>query len=199
EGGARRSHRRQGGRVSAGCSGGRRQRPRPAVADPVAVSSRRRADPCRVGNPTRLDRRRGTTGARRTVAHPRDAVAAAGCGRRVQHADRNRRSRRRRGGLPGRVPDHVADRGAPRAGAGAAVTPSVAGAGLGLLAAGGTALAVAASPPRRRPRLDDRLAPYLRETPQPSRLLTDARTVTPFPTVERLLGPVIRDFAGQVD
>jgi len=79
------------------------------------------------------------------------------------------------------------------------VTPSVAGAGLGLLAAGGTALAVAASPPRRRPRLDDRLAPYLRETPQPSRLLTDARTVTPFPTVERLLGPVIRDFAGQVD
>jgi tight adherence protein C len=79
------------------------------------------------------------------------------------------------------------------------MTLSASGAGLGLLAAMGCWLAVAASPPMRRPRLEDRLAPYLRETPQPSRLLADAGLLTPFPTVERLLGPVIRDLAGAVD
>jgi tight adherence protein C len=79
------------------------------------------------------------------------------------------------------------------------VTPTVVGAGLGLLAATGVSLAVVVSPPMRRPRLDDRLAPYLRETPRPSRLLADARTITPFPTVERLLGPVVRDLARTVD
>jgi tight adherence protein C len=79
------------------------------------------------------------------------------------------------------------------------VTPSVLGAGLGLLAATGVGLAVMVSPPMRRPRLDDRLAPYLTDTPRPSRLLVDRRTLTPFPTVERLLGPVVRDLAGWVD
>ena len=38
--------------------------------------------------------------------------------------------------------------------------------GLGLLIAAGLWLAVASSPPMRRPRLDDRLAPYLRDTAQ---------------------------------
>ena len=79
------------------------------------------------------------------------------------------------------------------------MTPAVAGAGLGLLASTGAVLAVAASPPLRRPRLTDRLAPYLRDAPRPSRLLEDARTTTPFPTLERLLGPVLRDVAGWVD
>lgn len=79
------------------------------------------------------------------------------------------------------------------------MTPSVVGAGLGLLVAGGTSLVIAVSPPIRRPRLDDRLSPYLRDAPRPSRLLADSRTVTPFPTLERLVGPVIRDLAGQVD
>jgi tight adherence protein C len=55
------------------------------------------------------------------------------------------------------------------------------------------------SPPMRRLRLDDRLAPYLRDTPRPSMLLADGRTFTPFPTLERLLGPVLRDLAGRVD
>jgi tight adherence protein C len=73
------------------------------------------------------------------------------------------------------------------------------GAVLGLLAVGGLWLAVMSSPPLRRPRLDDRLAPYLRDTTQPSRLLGEARGVTPFPTLERLLGPVVRDLAGRVD
>jgi tight adherence protein C len=75
----------------------------------------------------------------------------------------------------------------------------VVGAGLGLLAASGLSLAVMASPPMRRPRLNDRLAPYLRDTPRPSRLLIEGRRVTPFPTLERLLGPVLHDLAGRVD
>lgn len=64
---------------------------------------------------------------------------------------------------------------------------------LGLLAGGGLALAVAYSPPLRAPRLDDRLAPYLRDAPRPSRLLAAPETLTPFPTLERILRPVLRD------
>jgi tight adherence protein C len=79
------------------------------------------------------------------------------------------------------------------------VTPSVVGAGLGLLAASGAGLAVIVSPPMRRPRLEDRLAPYLRDAPRPSRLLARGRALTPFPAVERLLGPVVRDAAGWID
>ena len=79
------------------------------------------------------------------------------------------------------------------------MTPALAGALLGLTAATGLCVAVAASPPMRRPRLDDRLAPYLRDTPRPSRLLAEPRTLTPFPTVERLLGPLLRDAASWVD
>ena len=74
-----------------------------------------------------------------------------------------------------------------------------AGAGLGLVAATGLCLAIAGSPPMRRPRLDDRLAPYLRDAPRPSRLLNEARSFTPFPTLERLLGPLLRDAATYVD
>jgi tight adherence protein C len=79
------------------------------------------------------------------------------------------------------------------------MTASVLGAGLGLLAATGLGLVVLVSPPMRRPRLQDRLAPYLTDAPRPSRLLADQRALTPFPTVERLLGPVVRDVAGWVD
>jgi tight adherence protein C len=79
------------------------------------------------------------------------------------------------------------------------MTPAVLGAGLGLVAATGMAMAVAVSPPVRRIRLDHRLAPYLRDAARPSRLLAESRSVTPFPTVERLLGPMIRDLAARVD
>jgi tight adherence protein C len=79
------------------------------------------------------------------------------------------------------------------------VSPVLIGAGLGLLVAGGLSLAVAVSPPMRRPRLDDRLAPYLCDTPRPSRLLAEGRAVTPFPTFERVLGPLLRDLAGRID
>jgi len=79
------------------------------------------------------------------------------------------------------------------------MTPAVLGAGVGLLGASGVLLAVAASPPMRRPRLHDRLAPYLRDAPRPSRLLEPSRTLTPFPTLERLVGPVLRDAARRLD
>jgi tight adherence protein C len=73
------------------------------------------------------------------------------------------------------------------------------GSGLGLLTATGVSLAVATSPPMRRPGLDSRIAPYLRDATRPSRLLLEPRAVTPFATVERLLGPVVRELAAQVD
>jgi tight adherence protein C len=73
------------------------------------------------------------------------------------------------------------------------VTLSAAGAGLGLLAGTGLALAVARLPVLRRPRLDDRLAPYLRDTARPSRLLSRDRALTPFPTLERIVGPFVVD------
>jgi tight adherence protein C len=70
---------------------------------------------------------------------------------------------------------------------------TIVGALLGLLAATGLLLAVPRMPMFRRPSLDDRLAPYLRDTPRPSRLLPDISTLTPFPTIERLLRPVLAD------
>ena len=79
------------------------------------------------------------------------------------------------------------------------MNPEVAGAGLGLLAAVGVITVVAASPPLRRPRLDDRLAPYLRENAPPSRLLAEHRSLTPFPTVETLLAPYLRRLGRAVD
>lgn len=71
--------------------------------------------------------------------------------------------------------------------------------GLGLLAGAGLCLAALGTPVARRPTLDDRLGPYLRDTPRQSRLL-DARTsLTPFPTLERVLGPVLGDLVDVVE
>ena len=72
---------------------------------------------------------------------------------------------------------------------------SLAGAGVGLLAGAGLALAVSRAPAFRRPRLDDRLAPYLRDSVRPSRLLSRERTLTPFPTLVRIVGPFVVDTA----
>lgn len=70
---------------------------------------------------------------------------------------------------------------------------STLGMGLGALAAGGVLLVVHSTPRARRPTLEDRLAPYLRDAPRPSRLLTRAEALTPFPTLERVLRPVLGD------
>ena len=76
---------------------------------------------------------------------------------------------------------------------------TLAGMLLGALGGTGLALAVAYAPPLRTPRLDDRLAPYLRDAPRPSRLLAAPETLTPFPTLERLLRPVLADAAKRLD
>jgi tight adherence protein C len=73
------------------------------------------------------------------------------------------------------------------------MTPALQGAALGLLAGVGLVLAVSRVPALRRPRLDDRLAPYLRDARTPSRLLATHRTLTPFPTLERILEPFMAD------
>ena len=70
---------------------------------------------------------------------------------------------------------------------------AAAGVGLGALAGAGLLLAAAGTPLARRPSLDDRLGPYLRDAPRPSRLLARSESLTPFPTVERLLRPVLSD------
>ena len=64
---------------------------------------------------------------------------------------------------------------------------------LGAVAGGGLLLAASGLPAARRPTLDDRLAPYLRDAPRPSRLLSSSDALTPFPTLERLLRPVLGD------
>jgi len=79
------------------------------------------------------------------------------------------------------------------------VNATLAGMALGALGGTGLALAVAYAPPLRTPRLDDRLAPYLRDAPRPSRLLAAPETLTPFPTLERLLRPVLADAARHLD
>lgn len=73
------------------------------------------------------------------------------------------------------------------------------GVGLGLVAGGGLWLAAAYLPAARRPDLDSRLAPYLRDAPRASRLLTAPQSLTPFPTLERILRPVLGDLAAVVE
>ncbi len=68
------------------------------------------------------------------------------------------------------------------------------GAGLGLLAAVGVLVAVRAAPPMRPIRLADRIAPYLGDTPPPSRLLDrPTATTAPFVVARRLFGPALAD------
>jgi tight adherence protein C len=75
-----------------------------------------------------------------------------------------------------------------------------AGAALGLVFGTGCWLVALRVPWARQPTLDDRLAPYLRDTPRPSRLLAPRAPLhTPFPVVERLLSPVMADAAGAVE
>src|SRR4029078_4221981 len=57
----------------------------------------------------------------------------------------------------------------------------------------GLALAVTRVPALRRPTLDDRLAPYLRDAAPPSLLRATQRALTPFPPLERILAPFVGD------
>jgi tight adherence protein C len=74
------------------------------------------------------------------------------------------------------------------------------GGGLGLLAALGLILAVRATPPMRPIRLVDRMAPYLADTPPPSKLLArPSASSAPFTVARRLFGPVLGEAVGFVD
>lgn len=76
----------------------------------------------------------------------------------------------------------------------------LAGAGLGLLAAAGVVVAVRAMPPMRPVRLSDRIAPYLGDTPPPSKLLArPTATSAPFDVMRRLFGPVMGEAVAFLD
>lgn len=75
-----------------------------------------------------------------------------------------------------------------------------AGAGLGAMAATGVLVAVRASPPLRPVRLADRIAPYLGDTPPPSKLLArPTATSAPFAVARRLFGPVLGEVVVLLD
>jgi tight adherence protein C len=74
------------------------------------------------------------------------------------------------------------------------------GAGVGLVAAAGVLLAVRATPPMRPVRLADRIAPYLGDTPPPSKLLArPSATSAPFTVARRLFGPALAEAVGFLD
>jgi tight adherence protein C len=70
---------------------------------------------------------------------------------------------------------------------------------LGLVAAVGLVLAVSYAPPFRSVRLVDRLAPYVHDTPAPSRLLGTATEPGLLTAARRVFGPAIGDGAQVVD
>ncbi|WP_369132034.1 type II secretion system F family protein [Modestobacter sp. I12A-02662] len=70
---------------------------------------------------------------------------------------------------------------------------------LGLTAGTGLLLAIACAPPFRQVRLVDRLAPYVHDTPAPSRLLGTATQPGLLSAARRVFGPVLVDGARFVD
>jgi tight adherence protein C len=67
------------------------------------------------------------------------------------------------------------------------------GVGIGGAAGLGCTFLVYSMPRNRRPTLEQRLGPYLRDAPKPSGLLHRDVVRTPFPTLERILRPVMGD------
>ncbi len=71
---------------------------------------------------------------------------------------------------------------------------------LGLLFSVGVLLAVRAAPPMRPIRLADRIAPYLGDTPPPSKLLARPSAASaPFAVLRRLFGPAISEAVDLLD
>jgi tight adherence protein C len=74
------------------------------------------------------------------------------------------------------------------------------GAMLGLVFAAGVTVAVRNTPPMRRIRLADRIAPYVGDASPPSRLLErPGATSAPFAVVRQLFGPVLAQVVGVLD
>jgi tight adherence protein C len=78
------------------------------------------------------------------------------------------------------------------------MTTAAIGALIGLLAGAGLLVAVLCSPPLRRQTLSDRVAPYLRDAPTPSRLLTAPR-MPGGTALGRLTAPVVADLVRFLD
>jgi tight adherence protein C len=70
---------------------------------------------------------------------------------------------------------------------------------LGLVGATGLVLVVTYAPPFRSVRLVDRLAPYVHDTPPPSRLLGTATEAGLLTAVRRVFGPAVSDGARLID
>jgi tight adherence protein C len=79
------------------------------------------------------------------------------------------------------------------------VSPGLTGMLLGLGAAVGLVLVLRYAPPFRSVRLVDRLAPYVHDTPPPSRLLGTATEPGMLTAVRRVFGPAVGDGARLVD
>lgn len=79
------------------------------------------------------------------------------------------------------------------------MTPTMVGILVGLSASIGVLLVLVSSPPLRPIRLADRLAPYLRDAPAPSRLLREQAIPGRGGIVRTLLGPVLGDAVRVVD
>ena len=79
------------------------------------------------------------------------------------------------------------------------MSASLTGMLLGLAAAVGVLLVVTFAPPFRSVRLVDRLAPYVHDTPPPSRLLGTVTEAGLLTAARRLFGPVVADGARLVD
>ena len=73
------------------------------------------------------------------------------------------------------------------------------GVALGGLAGIGGVFAVYGLPRNRRPTLEQRLDPYLRDAPRRSALLLQEPVRTPFPTLERILRPIMGDATRVLD
>ena len=79
------------------------------------------------------------------------------------------------------------------------MSASLVGMLLGLTAASGVLLLLTYAPPMRPVRLADRLAPYVHDTPPPSRLLGTATEPGLLSAVRRVFGPTLADGARFVD
>jgi tight adherence protein C len=79
------------------------------------------------------------------------------------------------------------------------VNAGIVGMVLGLAAALGLILAISYAPPFRSVRLVDRLAPYVHDTPAPSRLLGTATEAGLLTAIRRVFGPTVGDGARLVD
>jgi tight adherence protein C len=79
------------------------------------------------------------------------------------------------------------------------VNAGIVGMLIGLAAAVGLILAISYAPPFRSVRLVDRLAPYVHDTPAPSRLLGTATEAGLLTAVRRVFGPAVGDGARLVD